>query len=37
MGDDEEKYLRQVSDRALIGRMLRYIWRFRRRASLLIE
>ena len=36
MGDDEEKYLRQVSDRALIRRMLRYIWRFRRRASLLI-
>ena len=36
MGDEEEKYLRQVSDRILIGRMLRYIWRFRRRALLLM-
>jgi len=36
VGDDEEKYIRQVSDRVLTGRMLRYIWRFRRRASLLI-
>lgn len=36
VGDDEEKYIRQVSDRVLTGRMLLYIWRFRRRASLLI-
>jgi ATP-binding cassette subfamily B protein len=36
LGDEDEKYVRQLSDRALIGRILGYPGRFRGRALLLI-
>ncbi|MFQ6052714.1 MAG: ABC transporter ATP-binding protein [Candidatus Bathyarchaeia archaeon] len=35
MGDEDERYTRRTSYRALIGRMLRYAGKFRRRGALL--
>ncbi len=36
MGDEDEEYERRIPDRVLIGRLLRYIGRFRRRALMLV-